>query len=223
MPKQFDGTDCIFCTRLSSETGEHALPRWVVGVFGTAQGPYTTWVNGAPATDRTGGERKSSALPGAKLPMCRPHNNVLADRFEAPMVSIGRRILADTTTTLDTTDAAIFGVWSLKTLMMLAHPQARYSDGVERKDSWDVDERALRSWTVEGLDPPDAMTLWVSRRDDGAAASEDPVVVPLLTIVRDGRRRVCRVKQFGLADLAFTLLSHPGWAVSILGRRTAQR
>jgi hypothetical protein len=211
---QFDGVACVFCSAPSSKNGEHVLPSWLLDMFSAEDGPYTTWKGEDPIRRRDDEIRTHTSMPRAKLPMCVAHNAELARRFEGPAKPIVRHIFrTEGRMPVSSPDAAVLGLWLLKTWLLLAHPSARYSDGIEPL-RWDGADLSLWNWMAVGEEPPQGFSLWVSRRADSEGDAEHPRVIRLPTIVLADREIVFRVKEAGIRWLNAALVFHSGWEIS---------
>jgi hypothetical protein len=113
--RQFDRVACVFGSELSSPTGEHVLPSWLLDLFPEADGPYTTWRGHKPIRKRDGEIRSQTSISRAKLPMCARHNQLLANRFEEPVRRFGRHLFgSDGDVRLSQNETAALGLWLVK-------------------------------------------------------------------------------------------------------------
>jgi hypothetical protein len=204
----------VFCKAPSSKNGEHVLPSWLLEMFPADDGPYTTWKGKDPVLRRDGEIRTQTSMARAKLPMCVAHNAGLARRFERPAKAIVRHVLRMNGSTLvPSSDAAVLALWLLKTWLLLAHPNVRYSDGIERP-RWETGAgRSLWHWMAVDEAPPAGFSVWLSKRVDFDDEAEHSRVIRLPTIVLADREIVFRVKEAGIRWLNVALVYHPGWEI----------
>jgi hypothetical protein len=127
---------CVLCGHPSSRAGEHVRPRWLMGMFPEAEGPYTWYVNADPIPRRDGRPRRHSSVGATTVPMCEQCNAALNDRFETPVKPLIRQIFeTDGRVQLSGSEALIAGRWFVKTWLLLAHPSAGHSEpGIPRSD-----------------------------------------------------------------------------------------
>jgi hypothetical protein len=190
------------------------LPRWLLATFGEDEGPFVTWRGKEPVLTRDGAVRPNSSLPGVKLPMCRRHNGALAGRFESSIHSFRDRLFLDGGGgQFDSDQAATFGLWLVKTWLLLAHPRAEHVDDIERPHGWAGAPEEIWSWMVTGDEPPGGLSVWASRRDDIVEPCATSRVMQLPTVIDGPVRTQFRVKETGIRGLDVVLVYHPAWRI----------
>lgn len=208
------GAPCSLCVSgTSTPTGEHVWPRWFLKRFPASEGPYTLQINGEPQTDRDGKPVSHSSIARVKLPMCEACNRKLNDRFEQTAKPVVRRVF-DTNggIVLSPRDATAFSLWFLKTMLLLAHPQAVHSQLGGPMLPWaDDTDGDIYAWLVAGRAPPDHLSMWVTRRGSGSIPVQDATRLPLPRVHSDGQMYRTQHKHVGLEPFDFHLLHHPRW------------
>lgn len=217
-----DAVPCALCaTGIASRAGEHVLPKWYLGDQDRIGPPPYSWsVNGERVRDRNGDPIERRERTRILLPVCEQCNGILERRFETPTKDIVRRLFAARgDLELDADEARLVGLWLAKTLLLQAHPQARYADPVVEKHAlrWREDDappRRYYDWLIAGVDPPEGLSLWVFRSDESAEdrASAD-YRIPLPDLTCDCVRTKFLTFQLGWHGLDTTLVVHPGWPV----------
>jgi hypothetical protein len=120
---------------------------------------------------------------------------------------------------LDANEARLVGLWLTKTLLLQAHPRARYADPVVEKHAlrWrdaDCPPRRFVDWLVDGSEPPEGLSLWVHRTDEGdEERSPARYRIPLPELTCDGERTTFVTFQVSWHGLDTTLVVHPRWAI----------
>lgn len=214
--------DCVLCEAApATRRGEHVLPQWYLNDLGTIGPPPFEWSKGKePLPDRTGAPIRRIERVRVLLPACRGCNSALDRRFEKPAKDVLRRFFAARGAVhLAADEATVVGLWLAKTLLLTAHPRARYGDaGIDRHAlRWDPKEcppQRYYRWLVTGREPPEGLSLWLHRTDEAAEDPGKPAwTVPLPTVTADGA-----VIDFVCFHLSFhgvhvSLVIHPGWPV----------
>jgi len=150
-----------------------------------------------------GGPRQDPVYPWIQLPCCQPCNRALIKSFELPLRPAVEALFD--LRALSAQEAADTGLWLLKTVLLLHHPEAT-SRRPGDPAPWEDCGQGLFSCLSDGGDPPEDLGLWVHGRD---AAREGQVPLPLPTIEGD-RVHACRAAGVGLGEhLGFSLVHHP--------------
>lgn len=214
--KQFEGASCALCRdRPSSPTGEHVWPSWFLRFFGPAEGPYSWSVNGEPVLRRDGTKRTHDTMTRVKLPVCVNCNATLNRRFEEPAKPVVRAIVqADGDIALRPDDAYVAALWFLKTWLLLAHPEARFSEPDVSFSAWTENSDDLYSWMIAGEDPPDGLSVWLTKIDPARERSTAKRRIPLPTVVADDRVIQFCDNRVGVRSLDVSLVYHPGWPIA---------
>lgn len=201
---------CPICA-MPATTDEHVWPTWLMEHFGPEDGPYTSWIDGEPVVNRDGDIRSQTSVGSWKLKMCGRCNGDLNTRFEQPTKLIIRRVLRGEAARLDQSESELFGLWWVKTLLLLAHPRTHCSIPGINPEPWEPFDSGLTSWLCAGTSPPDGLSAWLLRRgEDGPG---ETARVPLPTVTVDERTTVFRAKRSGIDWLDVSLVYHPGWPV----------
>lgn len=205
--------------RPATRQGEHVLPQWYLRDLDLVGPPPFAWSKGKePIKDRRGRQIHRSERTRVLLPACRQCNAELDRRFEKPGKLIMRRLFSSRgEVSLTVREAAVAGLWFTKTLLLLAHPKARYGDDALNKHAlrWTATEcpaQTFYRWLIDGSQPPDGLSLWLHRTNEKA---EDPgateFTVPLPEVTADGcvTEYVSFLQSFH--GLHVALVVHPGW------------
>ena len=214
MPGQFHDAACALCPRQSSPTGEHVWPRWLLKTLDSG-GPFTLQRGGKPILDRNDQPSKRATLTRVKLPLCKPCNKALSERFETrPVKSAVRRLVATKgDADLTAAEAVAVGEWLVKTWLFLCHPLAVFENTPFNGSPWEPADEDLYGWTVDGSPPPDGLSAWATRSRQAEPEDSAPRVVLLPSIVADGKEVTFRWFEAGLLGTLVALVYHPGWAI----------
>lgn len=221
MSKLFAGAMCVFCReRPNSDKGqgEHAWAQWFFKMFTKEDGPYHIEINGAPVLTRDGRVREYPSITQVRAPACKTCNDEMNRRFEQHPKPVIRKVMDTPNGAVELTpqEAGLFGLWWLKTMLVLSHEDTvDLAVGVSPA-RWDLKlvPDDLYSWMVTDEAPPGGLSVWVSRRSDTAVpVSSSPLTMYLPTVVADGRKAQFMVTQAGVKFLAVTLVYHPGWPI----------
>lgn len=154
------------------------------------------------------------------IPACGTCNAALARRFEQPSKEHLRRLFKSRgNVSLAHPAVERVSLWLLKTLLLHAHPQVRYSDPLvhEKAVRWQPSEappRRYYSWLVDGTAPPHGLSLWVFRADENAVDIGRSIYrIPLPTVTADGATFDFTCFQVTFHGLHVTLVVHPGWEI----------
>ncbi len=196
--------------------GEHVLPSWLLEMFPVDK--YTWHIDGAPVLKRDGTPRTHNTVGSVTLPVCPdPHcNKILNDRFENPAKPVIRRVMAtEGSVVLGATDVAALGLWLVKTWLLLAHPALRHAEPAIAPETWNLSRKSedLYRWMIDGEQPPEGLTLWVSRRSAVVDVAVETRHIWLPTVVADGKTIAFEVWCSSLRFLDVTLAYHPGWPI----------
>jgi hypothetical protein len=150
--------------------------------------------------------------------MCNPGgngcNNILCRRFEVPAKELVREFFrSDGRVVLVPAEADTVGRWFLKTILFVAHPEARHSVVEYGLPSWKCPPPCLYRWMTNGQEPPSDLSLLVSRRREPSPNDPSPRYIELPTLVAAGVERICEVQVVGFRGLELTLVYHPGWRI----------
>lgn len=214
--KKFADTLCVFCReRPSSRLGEHAWPLWLLEVFTQSDGPYHSEINGKAVLKRDGRRREYSSLPTVQTPCCELCNRELNRRFEQHPKTVIRKVM-DTCgmVVLSPEESNLFGLWWLKTMLLLSHENTVDSAVAVSPERWDLKlvPDDLYTWMVTGAAPPGGLSVWVSRRSDTTVPTTcDPPIMYLPTVIADGWKARFMMKRACLRFCEVTLVYHPGW------------
>jgi hypothetical protein len=181
-------------------------------------------VNGEPLRDRNNVPIARSERIRILLPSCDDCNAQLNRRFEMPAKDLLRALFDRRgNITFDEREASVVGLWFVKTLLLQAHPQARYSDPIVERHvelhdlRWTPPEEcpeAFYRWMVTGTVPPEGLSLWVFRTDESNDdAGESQFRVPLPIVTADGDTVAFNCFQLSLHGLHVTVVVHPGWPI----------
>jgi hypothetical protein len=154
------------------------------------------------------------------LPACRSCNAELDRRFEQPAKEHLRRLFHSRgKTSLVNPELELVSLWLLKTLLLLAHPAALYSDPLvdDKAIRWgdsEVPPRAYYSWLTDRTAPPEGLSLWVFLADEDAAEDSEPIYkLPLPRVTADDEILEFTCFQVTFHGLHLTLVFHPGWRI----------
>ena len=209
------GRECVLCRRgVSGIKGEHVLPSWFLGEWDSAPRPFVTSLNDEPRRKRDGAIREHASLARFQLPMCPRCNNILSERFEKRETQriVSRMFRGEGH--FSSTECRIAGTWTVKTWLLLAHPDTRASDPgwTTASGAWNPMPRSLLDWMIEGSPPPDGLSIWLAKMTP-ALGWEPPHVMDLPRVKHDGTTTDFQVFEFGVKDIGLTLVYHPGWPI----------
>jgi len=213
------GLPCIFCQDDSSPSGEHVVPQGVNrAIFPpatptelTAGTGYTTDIDNVRVSRRDGDPRINEDIARFKVPCCTNHNAILYERFEKDAQKHAITVMkwahhstkSQRHQLLDATSTELFGTWALKTVLLWHNPWLTASDGIRNERFVMPDD--LYSWMVDGNDPPSDLKLWATTKPKQRELAEALMVRPVIS------QRATIAQSFGLAQIEFRLLAHPGW------------
>lgn len=212
----FTNEVCVLCeNEPSTPSGDHSLPKWLLeDRFPVDE--YTLERNGHPELKRDQvTPRTHDAFPRVTLPVGKRCNKTLNQRFEEPAKPLVRRVLnARSNVTLAPAEAIVFALWTLKTWLLLAHPQGRQAPSRLIHTHWDLDlvDHDLYGWMVSGEPPPDVVSAWITR----ASMTEGegtPRRIALPTIQADGKTIKFQALLFTLESIEVNLVYHPHWPI----------
>lgn len=222
MPSTDEAVPCALCEDgTATRRGEHVLPAWYLRDQDRLGPPPYSWsVNGEPIRDRGGRPLERRERTRILLPVCKRCNGILERRFETPAKDIVRQLFArQGIISLDDDEAKRVGLWVVKTLLLQAHPEARYADPVVERYAkrWKQEEcppRRFFDWLVDGSEPPDGLSLWVFRTDEGDDdRGRADCYIPLPDVTADGMHLCFVSLQRSWHGLDTTLIVHPGWRI----------
>lgn len=204
-----------------SRRGEHVLPSWYLRDQDRLGPPPYRWSrNGEPIRDRSGLPIERTIRTRVLLPVGQRCNSILERRFETPCKEVIRRLFAARgEVSLDADGAAAAGLWLAKTLLLLNHPDAYYADPIIESNSlrWtgeDTPPGAFFRWLVDGSPPPDGLSLWVHRTDEGYEERRTAEYrLPLPRLTADGTTISFVTNDLSWHGLNTTLVVHPGWPI----------
>lgn len=199
----FAGIDCVLCGQRPS------LPR----------GDRTQSLLAADHDFVGASVTMEDPLVRTTIPLCLRCGNTLSERFEEtarPAVEG----LWEGELRLRPTQARLFALWVLKTLLLTAHPEAQVSDpraSLARFDLTEVPDEIYR-WMVEEQPPPAGVSIWATRGTRAATNGSPPDRIPLPTITAEGRTTrfqefASRLDLLGAGVLDVELVYHPGWEI----------
>lgn len=206
---------CVLClNRPSSPKGEHVLPRWLLKMFPSSEGPYSSYVNGEPVRKRDGSPRMDKSLNRITAPMCSSCNGLLDTRFEKPGKPLVRRLFErDANVVFSPAEVRTLGLWFVKTWLLTAHPRAIDSQEGIPSLAWNPVECELCSWMIRDQAPPPGLSVWILRRAEEHGDQPETRYVPLPTVVADGREIEFQVMRAGIRFLDVSLVYHPEWEI----------
>jgi hypothetical protein len=155
------------------------LANWFRRDNSAGGGPYTASENGRVITTRDGTPRTQTSYASVTVPVCdavtgNGCNGALNTRFEnASRPLVRARVYSELD--LGAAETEAFGLWALKTSLLLAHPATRYPETDARPDGWNLGVVAidLYGWMVSGCTPPRSLSPWLSRaRATGGRGSQ---------------------------------------------------
>lgn len=219
MRRQFTNKICILCQeRPSSPSGEHVWTEWFLSEFPESDGPYRRYINGEPERKRDGVTiRTHSSAERVKVPCCTDCNAILQRRFENAAKPIVRRTMkANGAVMLSSAEATVFGLWLVKTWLLLAHPVARRSLPGPSPRTWKLEETPddRYSWMITELSPPAGLSLWLAVEEGDLPGPDEPRHLPLPTVVADGRTTRFQAFRCSIRSLDVSLAYHPGWDIA---------
>lgn len=212
---------CVLCVlREATRRGEHVLPQWYLGDRGPGPGPFPWTRNGESIRDRQGQPVALKDRVRIQLPVCRECNGELNWRFEKPAKD-ALRLLVDARgrVVLGPDDLESVALWFLKTLLLHSRPEVRYSAPKvsEAALKWTAEElpgRHFYDWMINGDAPPEGLSLWMFRADEGQDDLPSPAfTIPIPTVTSDGTITEFVCFQVTFHGLNVTLVVHPGWSI----------
>jgi hypothetical protein len=225
VPTKFDSAVCALCRSApASPMGEHAIPNWFRRDNSAGGGPYTAYVGGKVVTKQDGTPRKRTSYESVTLPVCDSNtgngcNGALNTRFEDTARPVIRgSVYSELPLAAAETEA--FGLWALKTSLLLAHPAAHYPEPEARPDPWDLGliPGDIYGWMASGHAPPDSLSLWLTSPGRQTVGRLSEHLIPLPTVVAGGVtigfQSFESAHRFGRAGLLrLSLVYHPGWPI----------
>lgn len=211
------GKPCVLCARgVSGDYGEHVLPQWLLrALFPSDDGPYTTFINGIPVARDDGEPIRQTSAVRFQLPVCPACNRILAQRFEQATT---RTIIAEMLQeerSLTAQESATVGEWFVKTWLLLARDDLRFSDPHWKPNRGWEPPPELFPWLTSGDAPPAGLSLWLMRVDrDHEAATSETILLPSRIEVAGKVEAKFGAFDFGLTWLDVSLVYHPGWAIA---------
>jgi hypothetical protein len=150
--------------------------------------------------------------------MCIGCNGILEKRFESRTAQLVQSLfVARGDVVLEADDATAVALWFMKTWLLLAHPEVNYSQPhVNDLDivRW---KRPLPSgyydWLIVGSQPPQGLSLWLSRTQYGGYDPPTGPIIPLPTVRADGKTTSFEVLGVSRHGLTATLVFHPDWDI----------
>lgn len=207
----------------ASQTGEHAVPDWFRR-DNSVGAPYTAFVDGTVVTKRDGTPRRWTSYEAVTLPVCDANtgndcNGKLNRRFEDPArAAIRGSVYSQLPLNVGETEA--FGLWAVKTSLLLAHPAAHFPEVAARPDAWDpgLISHELYGWMVSGQAAPDSLSLWLTKPGRQIPRRPSERVIPLPTVVVGGVATGFQSFEFahrfgGAGLLRLSLVYHPCWPI----------
>lgn len=162
-----EGKPCIFsCGRLSTKSGEHVIPQWLLkdmNVWGrNPNGPANQFgvkVNGEDVLNEDGTVFKSRKPIEYTAPCCRPCNTRLSRGFEQRKEAILAFLDGE-----PAEDARFVGRWLLKSTLLFLHPlTVDSSPRSQLPHDFVPPDVDLYSWMVQKKPvPPDFLSLWAA-------------------------------------------------------------
>lgn len=223
MANRFPGKSCVLCPNLSVGVGEHVWSGWFIDAF-QGQGPFTASRAGVPYTKRDNVTPVThGALQGVHVPMCESCNAMLNRTIEVPAKPIVRKLLAHddsgASLGLSADECADLARWLLKVGILKGHPDADHDHvGLQRDPG--LARLPVRpewlDWMRTGSTPPDAFSVFATRRDLRAEApgpsDRQIIVLPKLRV--DGEDLEFTSWSFGFTGVNVTIVWHPGWPIA---------
>ena len=223
MANRFPGETCVLCPNFSEGVGEHSWPSWFIEEF-RGQGPFNSAKGTVPYTKRDGVTPvTSTALPSVHVPMCTRCNRHLGTTMEEPAKDVIRRVLpwsaGHVWPTVTADEAAALARWFLKIGLLSAHPKGVHDNPHVHADPsfprFDQVEPEWMDWMRTGDTPPDAFSVYVTRR---SVTSEQPwegeklrVIIPDVHVGNRSLHYMSR--SFGIRALDVNIVWHPGWPI----------
>ena len=221
----FQHVECVLCKRArASHRGEHVLPQWYLRRELVGPGPYSWEAGGRPILDRRGVPILLDEQQRTQLPVCEVCNGQLERNFERPAKDIlSAWFDSDGTLALSAEETRNVTRWLIKTLLLLAHPQARLAhpglDRVAQTHRWSSALPAeYYAWMLTSelspADPPFGLSPWVFRRDLNDSSRGPHRRGIYLPTVADGAVSIeFRVQQIVFHGMNVSLVYHPGWDI----------
>lgn len=210
---------CVFCGD-ELDSREHVLSRWLLEIWDPT-GPFTARIDGKQRVRKTGELVHNAKMWRVMLPCCGICNGDLDRLFEKPAKNPVRRLIRDMQPLEDQIEISNIARWAIKTLALLAHPDARHNalpSGAEGgpHGAWRPYPRELLDSIKVGAIPTDT-SLWFAVSDPNRPGQPDSAFEEVLlrhTSRADGLggRGRARTTGFGLADgrlAVFQLAYHP--------------
>ena len=114
-------------------------------------------------------------------------------------------------------EAARVGQWFAKTMLLSAHPDARYEhpavDRVAiRLRAGEMPPAEFYDWLITGDPPPEGLSVWSHRSDP--MRTENPLHrMPLPCVTADGQTTEFLALTVSLHGLCVEVVVHPGWPI----------
>ncbi|MGK5681654.1 hypothetical protein [Actinoplanes sp. URMC 104] len=209
---------CVLCkARPEHGVGEHIWPSWYLRDLDKTGPPASGWArNGEPILNRRDVQIHLDERQRVLIPACEPCNTELNRRFEDPAKPIIRRLMGPAGWTGEATaeEWKIVGLWFAKVLLLLGHPEARYSHPTISKHAvkFDVGTPDL-SWLIDSSPPPTGLSLWVFKGSTIRGKPEYVVPTPRSVRTPDGDAVDFHYLLWASSGMCVTLLSHSGWPI----------
>lgn len=204
----------------ATRRGEHVLPQWYFGSLGPGPGPLPWTKSGEPILDREGRPVVLKEWVRVQLPVCAGCNGEMDRRFEKPAKEVLRRLIhARGAVNLDGGELESVALWFLKTLLLHARPEVTYSAGRVNDAAvrWTTEERPDKrfyDWLINRSAPPEGLSVWLFRADEGRDELPPPEYqMPLPDVRADGFTTEFVSFQLTFHGISVTVVVHPGWAI----------
>ncbi|MET7487708.1 hypothetical protein [Streptomyces sp. NPDC005538] len=219
---------CLFCGVAVRGRREHVLPSWFLKRH-NGQGPFTTEVDGEPVAYASGVVERDH-LSRWMLPVCgkgeeqtggQDCNGWLNTVFEQP-AKIPVRAALDDLEPVNGPAVRAIARWSVKTLLLAAHPDLVHSAAPQRgRSAWEFPQDWLPGLRTTG-DLPADLSLWLGvidpSADEESRVPDEQLLLPRIhhPHAAGGPGQATNL-GFGLPDgrmAQFQLLSHPAMDIT---------
>ncbi len=204
----------------ATRQGEHVLPKWYFGSLDPGPGPLPWTKSGEPIRDREGRPVVLQERVRVQLPVCERCNGEMDRRFEKPAKEVLRRLFhARGAVDLDGGELESVALWLLKTLLLLARPEVRYSahrvnDAAVRWTTKELPNKRFYDWLIDGSAAPEGLSVWLFRTDEARDDLPPPEYrMPLPDVRADGSTTEFVSLQLTFHGISVTVVVHPGWAI----------
>lgn len=212
---------CPICENGPASSTEHVLPQWLLRDF-DPHGPFTVEKDGVPLKRRDPEKQVSlEVVERVTMLVCEPCQAWLSQEFEDVAKEPVRSLLSGAAISGDEVMAA--AKWGIKTLLLLGHPSAVFTQTGHRTDvdrsPFPASVALISEWRRNDRIPAD-LSLWLAASSSDASEvgveHHASLLMPARITIEGGNTLEVSTKVFGLGtalpdshQVVFHLLHHP--------------